>query len=31
VFTLRMQATRVRLRLLKEIGRSNMFLAVERR
>lgn len=31
VFTLRMQPTRVRLRLLKEIGRSNMFLAVERR
>jgi photoactive yellow protein len=31
VFTLRMQPTKVRLRLLKQTGRSNMFLAVERR
>jgi photoactive yellow protein len=30
VFTLRMQPTKVRLRLLKEAGRSQMFLAVER-
>jgi photoactive yellow protein len=30
VFTLRMQPTRVRLRLLKEAGRSHMFLVVER-
>ena len=30
VFTLRMQPTKVRLRLLKEAGRSLMFLAVER-
>jgi photoactive yellow protein len=31
VFTLRMQPTNVRLRLLKDTGRSHMFLAVERR
>jgi photoactive yellow protein len=31
VFTLRMQPTKVRLRLLKEAGHSHMFLAVERR
>jgi photoactive yellow protein len=31
VFTLRMQPTRVRLRLLKQTGRSRMFLAVDRR
>jgi photoactive yellow protein len=31
VFTLRMQPTKVRLRLLKRTGRSSMFLAVERR
>ena len=30
VFTLRMQPTKIRLRLLKEEGRSHMFLAVER-
>jgi hypothetical protein len=28
---LRMQPTQVRLRLLKQSGRSSMFLAVERR
>jgi photoactive yellow protein len=31
VFTLRMQPTKVRLRLLKKAGQSRMFLAVERR
>jgi photoactive yellow protein len=31
VFTLRMQPTKVRLRLLKQTGRSRMFLAVDRR
>jgi photoactive yellow protein len=31
VFTLRMQPTKVRLRLLKQTGRPRMFLAVERR
>jgi photoactive yellow protein len=31
VFTLHMQPTKVRLRLLKQTGRSHMFLAVERR
>lgn len=31
VFTLRMQPTKVRLRLLKQPGHSRMFLAVERR
>ena len=31
VFTLRMQPINVRLRLLKDTGRSHMFLAVERR
>jgi hypothetical protein len=30
VFTLRMQPTRVWLRLMKEDGHSQMFLAVER-
>lgn len=31
VFTLGMQPTKVRLRLLKQAGRPNMFLAVQRR
>jgi photoactive yellow protein len=31
VFTLRMQATKIRLRLMKQTGLSTMFLAVERR
>ena len=31
VFTLRMKPTKVRLRLLKQPGRTHMFLAVERR
>jgi photoactive yellow protein len=31
VFTVRMQPTKVRLRLLKQTGHSKMFLAVERR
>ena len=31
VFTLRMQPTKVRLRLMKQAGHSTMFLAVERR
>jgi photoactive yellow protein len=31
VFTLRMQPTKVRLRMLKQVGCSRMFLAVEQR
>jgi photoactive yellow protein len=31
VFTVRMQPTKVRLRLMKQAGHSRMFLAVERR